>query len=407
MQKKEYTYSLYIPLYTDESIETSYDADDSTLRDILDSEIDETYDDLFENLSGKIDKILDDHLNEILDKFNMSEFETQLEDEDKVEDSIYYSIWTDILLSEYQIKELTKLFQEWLNVDSEARYDDVEFEGDFIGYEHGWNLPDSGGPPMYSDEKADIIISSSVRTDGIEITYDGEDEVNEDFDNSSSDEERKKDKVNTDAGDVEKNVAMFNHACDTNATATETIAESSTSRIYQHITDDDNWAIISPYRSEYSEDINRKRMTKLKAMMRDKGYGFIQFISRWVEDGEGFDEQSLLVPDITTKEAIKAGQDFQQSSVIVKDENGCNEICTNAFETYMPGDVVRKFNISNDHVMNISDAEEIFAKRRGGPASKPMKGGKAFHLSEVYEVDSPRASYFQNTARCRKIYSRN
>lgn len=176
MPKKEYTYSLYIPLYTDESIETSYDADDSTLRDILDSEIDETYDDLFENLSGKIDKILDDHLEDILNKFNMTEFETQLEDEDKVEDSIYYSIWTDVLLSEDQIKELTKLFQEWLNIDAEAKYEDAEFEGDFIGYEHGWNLPDSGGPPMYSDEKADINIGASVITDDIEITYDGEDE---------------------------------------------------------------------------------------------------------------------------------------------------------------------------------------------------------------------------------------
>ena len=175
------------------------------------------------------------------------------------------------------------------------------------------------------------------------------------------------------------------------------IAESSTSRIFQHLTTDDTWAIVSPYRSERSEKENLAKMTELKADARK--YGFIQFISRWVENGEAFDERSLLIPNISVEDALALGRKYDQSSVIVKDENGCREICTNPFETFKPGDVVRVYNIDGDKIMNISDAEEIFSKRRGGPASKPVKGGKAFHLSEVYEVEEPRPSYFQNGER--------
>lgn len=180
-----------------------------------------------------------------------------------------------------------------------------------------------------------------------------------------------------------------------------TLQETSTSRILQHIQEDKNWAIISPYRSEYSEEENRKRMTKLKSSVRK--YGFIEFVSRWVEYGESFDERSLLIPNISKEEAIKLGKEFEQSSIIVYDNSECLEICTTPFENYKEGDIVRKYNISGDDILNIHDAEEIFAKRRGGPASKPVKGGKAFHLSEVYEVEQPRASYFQSKERLNRI----
>lgn len=179
------------------------------------------------------------------------------------------------------------------------------------------------------------------------------------------------------------------------------LQETSTSRILQHIQEDKNWAIISPYRSEYSEEENRKRMAQLKFSVRK--YGFIEFISRWVEYGESFDERSLLIPNISREEAIKLGKKFEQSSVIIYDNSECLEICTTPFEDYAEGDVVRKYNISGDAILNIHDAEEIFAKRRGGPASKPVKGGKAFHLSEVYEVEQPRASYFQSKETLHKI----
>lgn len=228
-------------------------------------------------------------------------------------------------------------------------------------------------------------------------------------------------------GDVEKSTDFFNNAMGASeggeASATSacegmtnldafyalkdehTIYESNTSRIYQHITEDDKWAIVSPYRSERSEKENRIKMNELKSDV--KKYGFIQFVSRWVEDGIAFDERSLLIPNIDSKDALNLGKKYNQASVIIKDENGCREICTTPFETFQVGDVVRTYNINGDNVMNIKDAEDIFSKRKGGPASKPIKGGKAFHLSEVYEVEEPRPSYFQKAERLNLIWGGN
>ena len=188
------------------------------------------------------------------------------------------------------------------------------------------------------------------------------------------------------------------------------LKESSTSRIYQHLTKDKNWAIISPYKDYYSTKENKGRMNKLKSIVRkDYGLGFNEFLSKWVYNDElnnkvSTDEASLLIPNMTKEQAIKLGKEFEQSSVIVNDKDGCQEICTTPFENYSVGDVVRTYNIDGDTPMNISKAEEIFANREVGPVSKAKKGGKPFKLSEVYEVSSPRSSYFQTEPTCTKIF---
>ena len=198
-------------------------------------------------------------------------------------------------------------------------------------------------------------------------------------------------------GQYRREIKQMRHLC-----------ETSTSRVLQHIVGDEDWAIVSPYRSEYSEDENRKRMQKLQQQVRSMGYGFIQFISRWVEDGIGYDERSLFIPKARKSDAIKLGKEYEQSSVIVKEGNACYEICTNPFETYQEGDIVRTYNLSGDKVLNIADAEKIFAKRKGGPASKPIKGNaRPFHLSEVVEVEPPRPSYFQQRETYRRVWWRD
>ena len=193
------------------------------------------------------------------------------------------------------------------------------------------------------------------------------------------------------------------------------LEEASTSRIHSRLNDKNSTcAIISPYRGEYSEKENKQRMTKLKSDVRSLGYGFNQFVSRWVEDGEAFDEESLLIPDITKEQAFKLGQKYEQSSVIIKDEDGLREICTTPFESYSVGETVRTFNTGN-HMLNVQDAEDIFSKRKGGPASMPKKGSnkKPFSLSvresvrenfELYEMEQPRPSYHQNKYRYKKIF---
>jgi hypothetical protein len=102
---------------------------------------------------------------------------------------------------------------------------------------------------------------------------------------------------------------------------------------------------------------------------------------------------------------MQLAKKYNQASFIYKDKEGCREICATKFESwdgdgkiYMPGEVVRTFNTNRDDrtILNLEDAKEIFAKRKGGPASYLVKGGgqKAFHLSEVLEVVETRASYF-------------
>lgn len=191
--------------------------------------------------------------------------------------------------------------------------------------------------------------------------------------------------------------------------------EATTYNLYKKLTDDTAFAIISPYRREYSEEENLARMAKLKAEVRGLKLGFNQLISRWVEDGQASDEQSLLISNITKEKALELGKSFNQSSIIFKDSTGCQEICTTGFvdegKTYSPGDVVRVFNTTGNHILNIEEAREIFSKRRGGPASMPIKGNRPFTLKEnraiesfeLYEVEQPKPSYFQNKERKIKI----
>lgn len=185
------------------------------------------------------------------------------------------------------------------------------------------------------------------------------------------------------------------------------INESSMSRIYKKLTDDSSCAIISTYRGERSEQENRKLLNDLKNIARSK-YGFIEFISRWSEDIGGevvsSDERSLLIPNITFSEALRLAQKYDQASFIYKDKDCCKEYCSNDFKDYdgkyfSVGDTVRTFNTNKDdkNILNLTDAREIFERRKGGPASYLVKGSgqKAFHLEEVLEVEGARASYFQ------------
>lgn len=189
------------------------------------------------------------------------------------------------------------------------------------------------------------------------------------------------------------------------------VVEATTSNIYKRLTDDKTCAIISPYRDEYSESENKERMAMLKLKVRELRYGFNQFISRWVENGKAFDEQSLLIPNITEKEAIELGREFNQSSIIFKDSVNCREICITPFEDYEQGQVVRIFFNTGNHIFNIDEAKEIFSKRKGGPASMPIKGSnrqpftlKATESFELYEVEQAKPSYFQDKERLRRIY---
>lgn len=58
------------------------------------------------------------------------------------------------------------------------------------------------------------------------------------------------------------------------------IVETSTSRIYKHLTDKYTCAIISAFRGENPLKVNLERHLQLKADVRELGFGYIEFTSR-------------------------------------------------------------------------------------------------------------------------------
>lgn len=182
--------------------------------------------------------------------------------------------------------------------------------------------------------------------------------------------------------------------------------EISTNRILSHFTDKSALAIISTYRTERTDAENYQLLSKLKSWAKTHKLGFTELKSRWVEqnsDGstDSSDERSLIIYGISLDDTIKLGGEYQQSSVIYKDKDRCAEVCTTAFtdyegKTHKVGNVVRTFNVGGSKPFNLADAEEIFSRRKGGPASMPIKSNRAFRLAEVFEVESPRGSNFSN-----------
>lgn len=165
------------------------------------------------------------------------------------------------------------------------------------------------------------------------------------------------------------------------------IKESSNSRLVNKFLNNDiQFAIISGCRPD------NDRTRELKRDVRNLGFGFNEFIGRWVEDGINYDENSLLIPNISFRKAFELGQKYNQSSIIFKNKNGCKEYCTTPFENYDIGDIVREYKIDNDNPLNSETASQIFSGNLQGPASLLKKGSnkKAFNFKtdenfELYE----------------------
>lgn len=184
----------------------------------------------------------------------------------------------------------------------------------------------------------------------------------------------------------------------------------TTNRILQHLQDKNTLAIISPYRTENSNQENKRLLNNFKSQVRSKNLGFSELKSKWVEIDQNTnqsissDERALMIYHISLQDAMNFGRIYNQSSIIYKDANRCAEVCTTSFidsngHHYTPGNIVRTFNVNGTNPLNLNIAKEIFADRLGGPASKPIKSNRAFTLKEVCMVESPRGNIFSNEER--------
>lgn len=110
--------------------------------------------------------------------------------------------------------------------------------------------------------------------------------------------------------------------------------ESSLSRIWQHVENDKTFAAISAYRNGYSAEQNELRHTSMKALLKELKLGFIEMNGGYEETNEDgtkitVSEKSLLIPNISAKQAIDIGVIYNQDSIIFKKEAEMYEVSTN------------------------------------------------------------------------------
>ena len=109
------------------------------------------------------------------------------------------------------------------------------------------------------------------------------------------------------------------------------INESSYSRIWQHITNNDTFGVISPYKSNLIDDDNRKRYIELIKEVKTLGYGYIPLKGGYTYlNGDTYEEQTLFIPKIKKDQLLGLGRKYEQETVIFKDNTqfsliNCND----------------------------------------------------------------------------------
>lgn len=139
------------------------------------------------------------------------------------------------------------------------------------------------------------------------------------------------------------------------------IAESSISRIFQHIEEGTrSFGVVSAFRKRNSDAENTKLHGELKAAVRGFGLGFIEMRGGYKGD-EGFNiELSLFVPSISRKQIIELGQKYDQDTVIFKDTKEFSLIGSN--ESSGVGSLVASFKYGSgkDNIVLAQDAMKDF-----------------------------------------------
>jgi len=115
--------------------------------------------------------------------------------------------------------------------------------------------------------------------------------------------------------------------------------ESSLSRIWQHIENGDTFGVVSAYKSELSEVENKQRHKELASDIRSMGYGFIEQKSVYTyfddEEGVPMEEKSYFIPKISLKDILTLGANYEQESIIFKDDSKFALIDVNNKSTLM------------------------------------------------------------------------
>jgi hypothetical protein len=101
---------------------------------------------------------------------------------------------------------------------------------------------------------------------------------------------------------------------------------STVSRVLQHWNQDKPCAVISAYRTEYSDSENLHRHAELLKKIRDLRLGYIELDAHWQQPATADKlaqksyERSFCIPGMEIEDAIELGGQFEQYSVLAKDD---------------------------------------------------------------------------------------
>ena len=174
------------------------------------------------------------------------------------------------------------------------------------------------------------------------------------------------------------------------------IVESSLSRVWQHVTKPKStFGVISPFRKENSKKENEDNYIELKKIVRDMGYGYIEMKGGYKEE-EGFvNERSLLIPNIKRKEIVDLGKQYDQWSVLFKDEKQFVELGSKPASGI--DKVLQTFVKGDDNMTFAKDAiKDFFSSLFKGS----HKGKKfLFKLQELEENSFNKSAYHKDDLR--------
>jgi hypothetical protein len=176
------------------------------------------------------------------------------------------------------------------------------------------------------------------------------------------------------------------------------IVESSLSRLWSFVQKNKPFAMVSWQRGAMNEEknageIKKKAFSELKKEVRKLGYGYIELLGGYTEQGDEptdvVDELSLCIPNITLDEALYLGQKDlgfgSQDVVLYSDGKQIAFHNTNSNHGKI-GEVSLRFKYGKDKEalpMSKDAVKEYFSKLRKGSHS-----GKKF----AFEADIPKSS---------------
>lgn len=138
------------------------------------------------------------------------------------------------------------------------------------------------------------------------------------------------------------------------------LTEASLSRVYRHVQNLSDWAVISAFRGELQYEENMERHRNLKQEVRSLGYGFNELDGVWKnDDGEFEEERSLFIAEITRNEAFSLLRQFDQDAVVVPSQEHHGEA-----ELLFPDG-------SSEHLgpFRANIIADVYSRLRGAPGS--------------------------------------